>query len=60
MRDEGVVVEYSSSAGTLWNNLIELYFDQYKNTRSSIVNAHLKDLIIVTDNDLNDNTLTAR
>jgi len=33
VRDEGVVVEYSSSAGTLWNKLVELYFDQYKNSR---------------------------
>jgi len=32
-RDEGVFVEFSETGGTMWTTLVELYFDQYANTR---------------------------
>lgn len=32
-RDEGVLVQYSTSAGVMWTTLRELYYDQYKQVK---------------------------
>ena len=32
-RNEGVIIDYTTNAGTEWETMMELYYDQYQKNR---------------------------